>query len=581
MSRKDTKWFTDARFGMFIHWGLYAIPGGIWKGTEMDYIGEWIQSRFRIPNAEYAELAKSFNPVKFNADEWIRMAKEAGVKYIVFTTKHHDGFAMYHSKVDPYNIVDATPFGRDPLRELADACGKYGIRLGIYYSHYLDWHEPDAGDPGPDAPKNAGSMSWANDWDYPDYKNKNFGRYFEKKVVPQLTELFSNYGRISVIWFDCAGNIEKKYCERLVELIHSLQPECLINSRIGNKMGDYGSLGDNQRPLSTSEFPLESPVTLNRTWGFKWADEHWKSAESAVSELVAAASKNTNYLLNIGPRPDGDLPGGTKRFFADLVPWIQNEGRHLFGSKPNPFPQELSYGWCLANGNKLFFYIRDWKSEITVSGIRNRVSGASVEWKQDGNTLILTLPERPESLLPMIEVELDGAPDIEQILMPQNGILDLTVPKGVIHHGASELLLTKEAELGPASEKLVQAGHSIVEAYGLLSQWHNPADSIEWEIAFPKGGTYEVLTNTQRRWSHGNPWCGGRSVEAVFNGQICRNELEETRFTGDFHKCAALSRIGEITVKNGETGMLSLRTLDIFDKEALGMTLASVLLIQK
>lgn len=247
---------------------------------------------------------------------------------------------------------------------------------------------------------------------------------------------------------------------------------------------------------------------------------------------------------------------------------------------PNPFPQELSYGWCVVKGNKLIFYIRDWMPEITVSGIRNRVTGASVQWKQDNNMLILTLPDRPDSLLPSVTVELEGSPVIEQSLMPQNGVMDLTAPKGTLVHGKDE---TEKGNISPglAMENDMKTGHSLLVGFGLLSEWHNPADSIEWDISIPHGGTFEVFTNTQDRWCHGRPWRGGRTVEITFNGQVIRNELKETRFIGNFHKNAALSKIGEITAKPGETGKLRLRTLAVANEKAKGMHLSGVRLEEK
>ena len=261
-------WFPEARFGMFIHWGLYSIPGGIWQGREMEYIGEWLQSRFRIPNREYETLASRFNPERFDADAWCRTARDAGMRYLVFSAKHHDGFAMFHSRVDSYNVVDATPFGRDPLQELAASCRKFGLKLGIYYSQDLDWHHPDGGDPGPDAPKNHG-MSWGNDWDFPEYPVKNFRRYLDGKVIPQLKELLTGYGEISIFWFDCPLTISRSESEEIVALIRKLQPACLINTRIGHGFGDYGSFGDNQLPDACRDGLWETPGTLNRTWGFK------------------------------------------------------------------------------------------------------------------------------------------------------------------------------------------------------------------------------------------------------------------------------------------------------------------------
>ncbi len=240
------QWWREARFGMIIHWGLYAIPAGEWQGRQMDYIGEWLQSRFRIPKTEYEQLTAQFNPTGFNADEWVRLAKRAGMKYLIFTAKHHDGFAMYHSEADRYNITEATPFARDPLLELAAACQKYGVKLCVYYSQALDWHEPDAG--GGDAGNDNYGMSWGNDWDFPEQATKDFSRYFEKKVKPQLRELLTRYGPLGLIWFDCPFTITRAQCEELAEMVRSLQPDCITNSRLGNGLGDYGSLGDNMIP---------------------------------------------------------------------------------------------------------------------------------------------------------------------------------------------------------------------------------------------------------------------------------------------------------------------------------------------
>ena len=193
---------------MFIHWGLYALPGGRHNGKVMEYIGEWFQSYFRMPNEEYAKFAGEFNPVKFNADDWIRKAAGAGVKYIVFTTKHHDGFCMYDTKISDYNIVKMTPFGRDPLRELQHACARYGVKLGVYYSHHLDWHEKDGGDPAPERGLNCGNMHWGNDWDFPNRSEKNFANYFYGKVIPQITELLTSHLQLLLKRRRAAGNCQ-------------------------------------------------------------------------------------------------------------------------------------------------------------------------------------------------------------------------------------------------------------------------------------------------------------------------------------------------------------------------------------
>lgn len=219
---------------MFIHWGLYAIPAGIWNGREVPFPSEWIMKNARIPNAEYTKLAGKFNPVSYNAGEWARLAKDAGMKYLVITAKHHDGFAMYDSKCSTYDIVDVTPYKKDPMKELAAACEKEGIVFCFYYSQLQDWHHPDA---------------VGNDWDFPDTEKKCFERYIEEKVKPQLEELLTGYGPIGIIWFDTPYEMPRKYCEQLVDFIHSIQPDCIINGRIGYGLGDYRQMGDNSIPV--------------------------------------------------------------------------------------------------------------------------------------------------------------------------------------------------------------------------------------------------------------------------------------------------------------------------------------------
>ena len=223
------QWFKSAKFGMMVHWGLYSIPAGEWKGQRMPYIGEWLQARFRIPNAEYHQLATIFNPIFFNADEWVKLARDAGMKYIVATSKHHEGFAMYRSKVDSFNIVDATPFKRDVIGELADACARHNMKLGLYYSQELDWADPDGGGYTRTTP-NAGMMSWTNDWDYPDTSQKNYDRCFERKIKPQVKEILTQYGDLCLIWFDTPDTISPAQSKELAEMLQKtitgyLQPD--------------------------------------------------------------------------------------------------------------------------------------------------------------------------------------------------------------------------------------------------------------------------------------------------------------------------------------------------------------------
>ena len=326
----DSKeWFRNAKFGLMIHWGLYSILGGEWKGQRMKGIGEWIQQYYRIPIAEYSQLAKIFHPIYFNAEEWVQLAKDAGMQYMVVTSKHHDGFCMFHTKVDRWNIVDATPFGRDIIAELAEACYKYGLKFGVYYSQELDWHEPNGGGwtrgkTWAGCSGHAGDAYWVNNWDFPDDAHKDFSQCFRDKIKPQVKELLTNYGDLCLIWFDTPDTITPEQSKELFDLVKHYQPNCLVNSRIGNGMGDYASCGDNQIEFKKEEASkgknkaaavgqryglYECPATLNDTWGYKSFDNNWKSA-ARVKEIKEKLNQyGINYLLNVGPDGLGRIPG--------------------------------------------------------------------------------------------------------------------------------------------------------------------------------------------------------------------------------------------------------------------------------
>ena len=302
-------WFKQAKYGMMIHWGLYSLPAGEWKGQRMEDIGEWAQQFFRIPNAEYHKLASVFNPILFDAEEWVKLAKDAGMNYMVFTAKHHEGFAMYHSKVSKFNIVDATPFGRDVLAELAEACYKHDMKLGLYYSQDLDWSEPNGG--GWPAGKTwcGDKAYWVNNWDYPDDANKNYTQCFEAKIKPQVKEILTGYGDLCLIWFDTPCTISPEQSDELYNMVKKYQPNCLINSRIGNGRGDYTSAGDNEIPDDDKgEMLYETPATLNDTWGYKSFDNNWKDANEVRRIREHLNSRGINYLLNVGPDYLGRIP---------------------------------------------------------------------------------------------------------------------------------------------------------------------------------------------------------------------------------------------------------------------------------
>ncbi len=332
------KWFKEAQYGMMVHWGLYSLLAGEYKDRYSGVYAEWIQANLAIPNAEYGKLAKAFNPVFFDAEEWVKLAKDCGMKYFVVTSKHHDGFAMFHSKVDKYNVVDATPFGRDVIGEIAEACYKYGLKMGLYYSQDLDWHHPDGGGYLSNHIPSQG-VTWDNSWDFPDAANKNFDRCFNEKIYPQVEEILRNYGELCLIWFDMPMTLKEHQSRALFDAIKKYQPDCLINSRLGNGAYDYVSLGDNEIPDSmpeNTEFDpalmngidgfkpspyglYETAATINRTWGFSAHDQNWKSPEIIAANRKKLNGMGINYLLNVGPDGLGRIPLASQKVLREAA----------------------------------------------------------------------------------------------------------------------------------------------------------------------------------------------------------------------------------------------------------------------
>jgi len=374
------EWWRDARFGMFIHWGLYAVPAGEWKGKQIPGIGEWIMERAHIPVSEYEQLARQFNPVKFDADEWVRIAKDAGMKYIVITSKHHDGFCLWDSKVTNYDIVDATPFKRDLLGELSTACKKQGIRLCFYHS-IMDWHHPDAQAPF-----------------YPNYNdtkqsNPNFARYVESYMKPQLKELVVNYGPLGVLWFDgeWIGDWTEPQGKDLYNYVRDLQPNIIINNRVGKgrkgmeglSKGDQeyaGDFGTPEQQIPAKGLPgvdWESCMTMNETWGYKTSDQHWKSSEDLLRKLADIASKGGNFLLNVGPTSEGLIPGASVERLAAMGEWMKVNGESIYGTKASPLG-EVPWGRCTARPGKLYLHVFNWPSngKLEVPGLKDQVRKA-------------------------------------------------------------------------------------------------------------------------------------------------------------------------------------------------------------
>jgi alpha-L-fucosidase len=362
------QWWDDAKFGMFIHWGLYAIPAGEYRRQRVDRIGEWIMNDLQIPIAEYRQFAQEFNPVKFDATEWVNIAKNAGMKYIVITSKHHDGFCLWDTKYnDDWNIMDATPFKRDILKELSDACKKEGIKLGFYYS-IMDWHHPDAQSIlEPDY----------NQGRYNGKSNPNFERYLESYMKPQLKELLTNYEDISILWFD--GEWIPEYTSEMGKEVYNylrnIKPDLVINNRVDvgrqgmqgmDKEGDFaGDFGTPEKQIPATGMPglkWESCLTMNDTWGFKHFDHNWKSSETLIHSLIDIASKGGNLLLNVGPTADGIIPKPSIERLRDMGKWIEINGESIYGVEPSPV-EAPEWGRYTMKSNFLYAHVFDWPED--------------------------------------------------------------------------------------------------------------------------------------------------------------------------------------------------------------------------
>ena len=433
-SAKDERmeWWREARLGMFIHWGVYAVPAGTYKGQKINRIGEWIMNRGKIPVAEYQQFAKGFNPVKYDPDAWVKMAKDAGMKYIVITAKHHDGFALFDSKASKWDIADATPYKKDLLKPLADACRKYGIKLGFYYSQAQDRNNP-----GGAAARKVASEGWANPdsaridayteansghWD-PAQTTKTMSQYIDEVAVPQVKELLTNYGDVAVLWWDTPTGMTDEYAEKLNALL-KIQPNIITNDRLKrpNYPGDYKT--PEQRIPDLSELDgkdWETCMTMNETWGYKSYAHNWKSLKTLIQNTVDIASKGGNYLLNVGPKADGTFPQESIELLKGMGVWMKMNGEAIYDTKASPFGL-FTWGRCTKkeNGNNttLYFSVFDWPKDgkLFIPGLKNEMiaakllaNNASLKTEITTDGLVINLPEKAlDANATVIKVEVKG-----------------------------------------------------------------------------------------------------------------------------------------------------------------------------
>lgn len=414
------RWWREARFGMFIHWGLYALPAGSWNGAKVPGIGEWIMDQANIPVAEYEQLAARFNPVKFNAAQWVRIAKDAGMRYIVITSKHHDGFCLFDSDTTNYDIVDATPYKKDLLQALSDQCREQGLKFCVYYS-IMDWHHP-AQYRGSEQHYNPTRMHEDRKQEYIDY------------MKTHLQELLAGCDP-AVLWFD--GEWPAWWTEPdaqdLYAFLRQLKPSLIINNRVGKgRQGMEGLTKDDQQyagDFGTPEQQIpatgmpgvdwESCMTMNDTWGFRSDDENWKSAETLIRNLIDTASKGGNYLLNVGPTAAGEIPAASVARLEALGKWMHTNGESIYGTQASPLP-ETPWGRCTRkalgdNGLRLYLHLFQWPEDgkLTVpslsyqDGKASLLGGPALPVKRDGERFVIALPATaPDPIATVIALDL-------------------------------------------------------------------------------------------------------------------------------------------------------------------------------
>ena len=404
------QWWKDAKFGMFIHWGIYSVPAGQW-GDYTGY-GEWIMLEASIQRATYAGFAKRFNPSKFDAEEWVRLAKAAGQKYIVITAKHHDGFAMFDSKASDYNVVKATPFKRDVIAEIAAACRKYDMKLGLYYSQAQDWYHPGGA--------RYGDLLWDIG------QQGDTMEYVKTVALPQVKEILSQYGDIAILWWDTPLNLTTEMCEMLYD-VASQYPNLILNNRLGSGPKLGGDIETPEQAVPATGLKgknWEVCMTMNEHWGYNAFDEQWKSTRELLHMLIDIVSKGGNFLLNVGPTSEGVIPPVCQNTLREMGEWLDINGEAIYGTTASPFPH-LSWGRATRKGQKLYLHVFDWKSDGKLElplkgGVRDAYLLADknhhLKMKATRDGLEISLPAyAPDRNASVIVLDLTGEPVVDEI----------------------------------------------------------------------------------------------------------------------------------------------------------------------
>ena len=559
-------WFRDARFGMFIHWGVYSVPAGEFVSTKDGQsktnkgLGEWYLEESKMPVSEYEKFAAQFNPVKFDAKAWARIAKNAGMKYMVITSKHHDGFGMFRSELTDW-CIKSTPFPRDPLKELAAACKDEDITFCLYHS-IMDWHHPDWGtrrkwnDKVPATPPNMDR--------YTDY------------MKGQLKELLTGYGPIGIVWFD--GEWESPWThDRGVDLYNycrSLQPNTIVNNRVGkgragmngmDKGQGVGDYGTPEQEIPATGFGAgvdwESCMTMNGHWGYNKNDQNWKSAKNLIQNLINCASKGGNYLLNVGPTGEGLIPGPSIERLAEMGAWMKANGEAIYGTTASPF-KKLPWGKCTQKPGKLYLHVFNWPKDGMLNvPIDNKITKAyllakpeqglklAVEKTVPGAGATIVVPaEAPDANATVIVLEIDGAPQVVASTPTLKQAAD-----GTLTLKATDAEITGNAKLEAKSGNEQNIG-----------SWTSTHDFVEWTVNVTKPGTFDVELNYAC-----DPKSGGQVALSAGSAKL-NITIPPTQSWADFTVAKVgqlkLDQAGPVTLalkpvkKQGE-GVLNLRSV--------------------
>jgi len=462
------KWWREARFGMFIHWGLYAQLAGEWNGTKTNGAGEWIEHDLKIPISQYKAMTSQFDPVQFNADQWVSIAKAAGMKYIVMTSKHHEGFAMFHSHSDPFNIYDATPFKRDPIAEMGAACKRQGLKFGVYYSQAQDWNHP-------------GGAAYGGHWD--PAQDGDLHAYVKNVAAPQVAELLTKY-KPAILWWDTSVQMSPEDIKELTAHFKD-DPGLIANNRLGN-----GIPGDTETPeqfIPATGYPgrdWETCMTMNDTWGYKSFDTDFKSTETLLHNLIDIASKGGNYLLNVGPEPTGLIPQPEVERLQQMGDWLKKNGASIYATTASPYKRLPFEGRCTVKGHTLYLNVFSWPFDgLKLVGLQTPVKSATVVAtgeklkveKTDDGTLSISQPSTLDPVSTAIALDLAGAPVVvePEYLIPAEA------------NGGFQLL-ANDAKLNGSA---IQVEHG---RRGNIGYWTNQGDTAEWKIKVASAGTFGV-----------------------------------------------------------------------------------------